>query len=571
MGRNANSSKNTGWDVPIGGTVLRNSNGQYFISTADGKQFTLTTLNAAMVLSRANGYGKFIDVWSATTAYATGGVPAANTVSAYSIGCGNVVAANSVSSSPISTSAFFVAGNIPRYMGTGPGRYVNTPSSTIGNVTAVMSRFLSTNVSYSGQPQCALYNTSTKTYLGNVGSSCVHVWFDSTTNTTRVLAGASTSLTLYTSTDNLTWTAVGVSGGPTINQIGSASFPEPSVIAHNNFVGIVAFGGTGYQVYVSTNGGAAFNEVTSNMGGSTITWSAIQGSFQSYNPSNSTWFIWRTPTSSIYSNNNGNSWVAPSGVGNLAVPQNMLCATYGASNAEMMVVSNPGNSSKVMYTSDGGVVWTTTNWAQPSGAPVNLLPLCVEKLGSNWYILFSSGVAGAGTWVGRSTNNGSTWSYQQIDTVSDSTSLFFAFDSSLYLAVTNSQKIYRSTNGTTWTQIYSGPFGVPTGYTYGYNLTNYVNVFNIVINKSTNACLPVSDKPYLFFDQFGASAVRSRLTSDIVTICSGNSGAGSVAVIFHDSASSAQHTYATPQSNNTQIGNGSDFSYAQAYEYLRVR
>lgn len=583
MGRNTNSSKNNQWDVPLGGIVLRNYAFPSLVSLGDGKQFVSNYVGYSVVLSRSAGYGKFIDAYSSGVNYPQGGINAQYGYQYASFGCGTVVPTYPLNTSVISTTGYsYTGGTVSGYIGYGPDVFVNTPSSTIGNLVVVQSKYSLNTSSYNQQPVCVVYNTSTKTWVENVLSQSHHVWYDSSTSTTRILGGnnSTSSFVLATSTDNATFTTQTVSGFVALSSFNSTSGSSPSIIASNQFVGAVCYNGTtGYSVYVSTDGGLNFTDVTANLPGapSTITWNAgTNGSFQSYNPATSTWVIWPTAGTIAYSTNNGTTWTTATGVGGTATPANRLCTVYGASPAQIMAVANAGGGRTVSYTSNSGATWTNTTWAQPStiSAP-NLNPLNVVYMGGNWYILLSTGNSqGGGIWVAKSTNNGSTWSYTQVETgVTNTGSLLFAFDSVLYLASIGSNTIYRSTDGVTWTTIYQGFISVPGGYCYGYNLTNYVNICDIVINKSTGAALPVSSRPTYFYDTIGVTPIKYRLTADMVCVAGANIGTGPAAVILHESATSTQYTYATVNSDfwSNNLGNGSNFNYAQTYEFMRVR
>lgn len=581
MGRNTNPNQSSIYDVPVGGQILLNSStGKNIFSLSDGKVFVADYQGQQSFLNRTDGYGKFIDVYNKFKT-GSGGIHYKSAMqglmvgTSYAWGTGNQQDYWYPQGSSIT---YYNDETFPAIIGSGADMCVNTPSATIGNYTTALSRFPKQTSSYNSSPSIGVWNTNTKTLSTSLALHGAHTWLDSSSTPTIRAIGSEDGSTwyLYTSTDGTTWTKTAISGLGSYGDFRSTSYQIPSVIAYNQFVGIICYdssGTAGYKVFSSTNGGASFTNVTANMPAAPAalpSWSDT--SFQSYNPSNSTWLIFQTNSYCAYSTNNGTAWTTSTT--NTTLPATSFCRAYGASNAEIMIVANNGNSRYVSYTSNGGQTWTRTQWSQPTNGVNTYQPTSIAYLSGNWYISLQAASNFKGLYVTKSTDNGSTWGTPVAVTYSNTTTatitnLLYSFGSHLYQVAYEEQAIYRSSDGATWTKIFSGNLIHSPARNNSYNLTDYVVICNQVINKTTLAAVEISDYPYGFYDTIGVTTVRFRLNSDLVAVV----GSNSKFINFVYSSGCNAINSVSPYSgfNYYNLGSGSNYSLSQIYQFWRVK
>lgn len=578
MGRNTNPIAASTYDVPVGGTILLNSSTERNIFTlADGKQFSSDYQGQSKSFNRTDGYGKFVDAYknSAGVSY---GVEYKGAQRGLMVGHAYVWGATGGQNYwfPQGSSINYYNDNTyPSIIGSGSDAFVNTPTATIGNYTVALSRFPKSTSSNNSSPSIGVWNTSTKTLEIALCQYGGHVWLDSSSTPTIRAIGSENGSTwyLYTSTNGTTWTKTAISGLASYSNFNNGTYQQPSVIAYNQFVGVVTYNGNaGHSLYASTNGGSTFSNVTGNLPSAPA---VIAGwdinSFQTYNSSNTTWLVYTT-SNSLYSTDSGTTWNISGGTA--VTPATVFCKSYGASNAEIMLVASASGSRYTSYTSDGGRNWSNGTWANPTSGINTYVPTSVAYLSGNWYISLQAASNFKGIYVTKSTNNGSTWGTPVVVTYSNHTAaslvnLLYSFGSHLYQLAFDEQAIYRSSDGSTWTKIFTGKLEHSYPYTSSYNLTDYVVICNQVINKTTLASVETSEMPYGFYDSVGYSTVRFRLNSDLIVAA----GTQTKFVNFIYSSGCNTINAVCPQTgfNNYNLGSGSNWNSSQTYQFWRVK
>lgn len=578
MGRNTNPNQSSIYDVPVAGKILLNFTGENCqFKTGDGKEFCADYQGQQGFYNRADGYGKFCDVYPKSYTL-SGGIRYSGSMHGLMVGHAYAWGTGSQQDQwfPQGSSITYYSGGFPAIIGSGADMCVNTPSATIGNYTAVLSRFHRNSSSYNSMPSIGVWNTSTKTLQVSLCTFGGHVWLDSSSTPTIRAIGSEdgTNWYLYTSTNGTTWEKTSISGLPNVSNFNNTTYVVPSIIASNQFVGLISYNGSaaGYSLYASTNGGSTFTNVTSNLPSAPSVIAGWDGnSFQTYNASNSTWLVY-TPSNSLYSTNDGNSWNISSGTA--YTPSTIFCKSYGASNAEIMLVAGTSGSRYTSYTSDGGRNWSNGQWANPTGGINSYQPTSVAYLSGNWYISLQAASNFKGLYVTKSTNNGTTWGTPVVVTYSNHTAssnvnFLYSFGSHLYQLAYEEQAIYRSSDGATWTKIFSGYLAHNASRNNSYNLTDYVVICNQVINKTTLAAVESSEYPYGFYDTIGVTTVRFRLNSDLVAVV----GPSSKFINFVYSSGCNAINSVSPYSgfNYYNLGSGTNFNSAQTYQFWRVR
>ena len=575
MGRNTNVTAPSNYNVPVGATILLNNSTERNVFTlADGKQFVSDYQGYSTFLNRTDGYGKFIDAYKNSKGV-TSGVYYQGTQRGLMVGHAYAWGAGTSQDYwyPQGNQAGYYSDNTyPSIIGSGSDMYVNTPSATIGNYTVVLSRFPKNTSNWNSSPSIGVWNTSTKTLevaLCNYGG---HVWLDtSSTPTIRAIGSENASIWyLYSSTNGTTWTKTAISGLTGFSNFINTTYQQPSIVAYNQFVGVVTNNGTaGHSLYASTNGGSTFSNVTGNLPSAPAVIAGWDNnSFQTYNSSNTTWLVYTT-SNSLYSTDNGANWNISNG--SVVTPTTVFCKSYGSSNAEIMLVSTSGRATR--YTSDGGINWTSGTWSQPTGGVNTYVPTSVAYLSGSWYISLQAQSNYKGLYVAKSTN-GSTWGTPVAVTYSNhtngtTTNLLYSFGTYLYQLAYDEQAIYRSSDGATWTKIFTGKLEHNYPRNNSYNLTDYVVICNQVINKTTLTSVETSEIPFGYYDSIGQSTVRFRINSDLIV----SAGSNSKFVNFIYSSGCNAVNSVCPQTgfNNYNLGSGSNFSLSQTYQFWRVK
>jgi hypothetical protein len=501
MGRNIKPDQQQ--IVPINGAVYRNSSSNYLIIDAYGAQYFPS--NGSGLLS-ASDYSKYVSLNSSTvSAYGISVSP--NAVS--NAGTVNYYATWSPSSlgpyAPYSGSSYQY-GYYPFAGQRGKYRFTGQTAAS-GSYTVMMYQPMGYmyGSSYPSYGNDAYVYNSSGVPISLVTSGAMACWYDAGTSTYRVVGGnnfstgSTNNAVLYTSSNGTSWTSTTCSATPggsgnyfSPYYMGSQSYFQTASVANGQKVFIVlrseAASGTQYCLWCSTDGGASFTDRTSALAGAgTYYFSGFSGYNSAYsfgsniNYDGTTLFVPRG-SSWKYSTNSGSSFSNTTVSGTVSSYNNSLTGgTVGANSSTFMYVVNSSVSSNVIYvTTDGGQSFTTYSWTPASTLTTNYYnPMDYDPTNSRWCFLYWTA---NGVYAATSTNNGSTWSHNLLpgSNANQSESYLAYLDDAFYAMA--SGKIYRSTDGTTWTYIttytYSG-YGQPY-----FSLTNYVVLGNKIIKKS---------------------------------------------------------------------------------------
>lgn len=490
MGRNTNPQLTP--VVPINGAVYRNSSNNGLIIDATGAQYLPS--NGAALLTNAD-YAKYIALNSAT--------PAAYNVninSAASKNFGTVVPSSpayNVSQYTPYIDATVMYAYYPFCGRTGKNR-ITGMSGTNGTNTLVFQNPPGYTQNASSGLGAAVYNATTGALVSVPTYYPIAGWYDSSTSLFRVIAsptsGAGSSAVLLTSSTGATWTTTSISysitSGFQFNAFGGPSYyPSAAAVASGQklFVTMRDTNGSNQTcLFRSTNGGATITEVTTAVTTSAAYYTPAGNSnvYMAFNYDGTTLFV---PANSrwCYSTNDGTSFTASTITGVTTSADQNPTGVFSAGNLSssfMMVYNSRVTSNRIFVTTNGGQSFTTYSWT-PAGTlntSNNQTPGDYDSANSRWAFVYGTSV---GWYVAVSTNNGSTWTHNLVQGVSQDESVMNIVFLGGVWYVWGSIGIWKSTDAATWTNVTTSNPIITYGQPY-MELTDYVLIGSRVIKKS---------------------------------------------------------------------------------------
>ena len=559
--------------VPINGSVFRNGNVGVFVD-GNGAQYLPSASTAIM---SSSDYPKYVALNTASFDSRPTGSSFGGT---FNNGALVVVPSNLTFSAGGQNIPYFQDSQQTNYPFAGQLSKFWFTGSTAASGSVVVTAFARSGYrqNTSDNMPAYVFNTS-GTLLSIPTTRAAHCWYDSITATFRIIgATPSNTFTLYTSSNGTTWTNTDISvsstGGNGVGWgfLGSSGWSNTAQVSSGQKVFFTAFSsvtGTGYALFASTNNGSSFTDVTQAVNGNTNNSFAGSGSttFVNLNYDGTTLFMpisgaWR------FSTNDGTSFSNSTITGvTSSLDNNAHGAIRGANASTFMYLFNSSSSSNRVYvTTNGGQSFVSYNWT-PAATLNTSLPLMPggHDGSSRWCFAYQ---ATTGQYVATSTDNGATWTHTQVNTLTSYGPPFFCayLDDAFYLA--SSSGIWRSTNGTTWTQLANSVSMPGYGQPY-YTLTSAVVIGNLVIRKSDQAIFRLNPNQLVastagFTKNFGnyissdlfVQAQPNALNSAYQVISSANAF---TANIFSPPVISNQQTAASNNANPTTI------------EYYRIR
>lgn len=212
--------------------------------------------------------------------------------------------------------------------------------------------------------------------------------------------------------------------------------------------------GVNTYVYRTTNAGANWVQVFTEANGfiNAVWMISNTNGFMQGDPAGTRWSLWKTV-------NGGANWDSTG----LYLPKSGTDAGW---NNSMLILPNGNNSqiwfgtnnSRIYYSSNYGASWNV----QSTGAELNTYSVYFPSVGSN-----NDGLAGGGTNLLRTTNNGTTWgSITSAGTgnINGITGNSIFADNNAVLAYTwyvrtSTNIFFSGNNGSTWTNVYTAPAG----------------------------------------------------------------------------------------------------------------
>lgn len=568
MGRNITVDYN---NVPVGGIIQLNFSKGLLYKNSDGKEY-LGTFNNQSVLNLSN-YPKFNALVNSN--FITNSTIGPALLQGYYQTGTPVWNFQNLSPGTIGNSSGFCC--IPWNSDTN----TKAPNGTIGNYKWQQTLFatylwVSSGAAYNS---AYVFNTSTNRIVSVITDTALVTWYDSSTSKLRCIgynrnAGAVSPVNIN-STDGITFTNTSITGFPSTGFNSSwATNPNYGTMAFasDSLVLLMPYNG-GYQLYMSTDSGVTFTDRSTAYSGS-ATFNSSQRNALNYN--GTTLFIANPNATNImrYSTDSGTTWSNSTVSGTTSSPSNPYnypCFAQGATSSILMFADS--SRTAIYYSADGGQSWTTTNYPTTPTGYSNLTPLSLVYSGGSWYL--SYGVSGLETpysaiFMAKSTDNGATWTSTLISGRASSgsfgpgQSMGFVFSGVFYFASTLG--IWRSTDAITWTQIYTGSVNLGTKGADACELTSFIQIGNIVINKSTQVCTPLTSN--MQYSNMGATPYLMSIGSDFA--CALPASTGVQFYMVRASADATTYgTYAPPYSS--ALGSGTDFSHASAYEYMRIK
>lgn len=567
MGRNITIDSN---DAPVGGVIQTNYSKGSLWKNADGKEFygliantnpldltnypTFKTLVSNQITSNNSAGSQTLIGYYAT------GTPTFKTFS--------LAESNSTTNSSYWPSLAWASD-----LGAKP------PMAASGNYAWVQGRYATQLYGYNGSNNSSwIIDTANRNILSVLTPYTVVTWYDTSTSKYRSLGyeGNGSTIYNYNSSDGTTITASSVTGWPSggWSAWNDSSYTATLAYAKDSLVVIVAYvSGSPYKMYVSTNSGTTFTDRSTAYSGVANFSMGIPNLF---NYDGTTLFLATNGTVIMrYSTNSGTTWSnsTVSGVtSSTAYPYSSTTSAIGATSSQLMFVDSAG--SKIYYSSNGGQSWTTYNAPQVDASlklSGNTQYSSLVYMGGTWY-LGIAGYNGANNvnFVSKSSDNGATWTTSTLITPSSAGnygqgySMLFTFNSVLYFAI--AQGIWKSTDGTTWTQIWNGPVSFSQNGMLAFELTSYIQIGSIVINKSTFACTQTTD-PVIYASN-GGYMYTFNVASDYAAMVGATSNVGGMT---YAKTSSSINTYGTWQAPyQASLGSG-NYSFANVYEYMRIK
>jgi hypothetical protein len=568
MGRNVKEAR-----VGVNGAIFRNSSQLGPIVESDGAMYIPSTTTYTVA---ATDFPKYVGLNTSATI----GI-ASSPVNPNSIKSGGIIEYSPTRSigwdanSPYLQAVDYyppVIGRRAKY------RFLGWRAAS-GNYAVITQKPLGYRFNTGAATPAFVYNTATKTYVDKVCQYAYVAWYDASTSTYRVVGhnvDNGTQPFIFTSSDAITWnqTQIGSTGSNTMRTSygGDTSYFKQGAIASGQKVFIIMLSATNasyYAFFGSTNGGSSFtdrtNAITSNTQGYFIPSGA--NSQACYNYDGTTIFLaCSDPNKGRFSTNDGVGWNDSSFSGVVSAWENNFhCQIMGANSSTFMLIySTASTSNRIYVTTNGGQSFTTYNWTPPVAVNSSYAGIVgdYDTTTNTFCFIYQSN---AGTYAARSTDNGATWSYTKIDSNGSNSVPNMAYLDDAFYYHDNSQTLYRSVNGSTWTAI-NALVTSPNAWAYGtpwFTLTDYVVFTNAIIRKSDQAVV-LRWSPDLLGN--GRRTFCNYLTDDYFLTMS-----ASIPTYSHSltSATASAYTYFTnPTYSNQQTGTA---SYPDQIEYWRIK
>ncbi len=565
MGRNIKEVS-----VPVNGATWRNGNQMGPFVDSDGAIYIPSTTTYTVA---ASDYPKFVALNSGTTIGLAGA-----SVNPNAIKSGGIVDYKPTRSFALDASSPYIQS--PSYHPVFNGGYMKErflgSRAANGNYVVLTQKNMGYRASSGGFP-ALIFNTSTKAFVDKVCNYAFTAWYDSVTSTYRVVGtsqGSNQQSQLFTSSNGVDWTQTDctVSGANTmyVDFAGSGSYYyTTSMVSGQNVVVIMRAQTQNdqYAIFCSGTNGAGFVDRTTALTGSaTYFQPSHSGGAACYNYDGTTLFVGCSSTSSgRYSTNLGAGWSNASVSGYTSSWDNNHWATLkGANGSQFMLLYNSTNTSnKIFYTANGGQSFTSVQWTPAASLDPNYSYMSgdYDTATNTWCFVYQT-VSGA--YAARSTNNGTTWTHSRIDTKgTNSIPLLVWLDDAFYYH-DNSQTLYRSTTGATWTAI-NALVTSPNSWAYGtpwFTLSDYVVYTNTVIKKSDQSVALLWSSDLL---GIGRRTFNGYITSDYFITFTGNDVRYSHAL---SSATASSYSFFT---NTTISGQQQGTSYPVTFEYWRIK
>lgn len=500
--------------VPVNGAVYRNSSGNGLIIDANGAQYIPS--NTASLLASSD-YPKYVSLNTQTASASNIRVSGGSFVNNGSVATTTV----SVSLSNVLLYTQYPYWNTP-FSGQSSKFWFTGSTASSGSYVVTVPVKPGYRQDPGGTNPALVFNTS-GVLQSQITSYALHTWYDTSTSTYRMLGSTNgATISLYTSSDGITWSNAVVSGG-TIDYtyFGSSGGPNCAVVANNQKVFCVnqsSYTAATYVLNSSTNGGSTFTDRSTVATGSGATFT-LSGSTNACAANicydGTTLFI---PISSLwrYSTNDGAAFSTTTISGVVSTVDNLITGAIQGGNASTWMYVYSG-SYRVYITTNGGQSFTTYSFT-PVGTISGSYPVspgAYDATNSRWCFMYMSS---AGTYVASSTNNGATWTHTRVFGYTNYSYVpMFAFLDDAFYAVysTGSNMVVaRSTNGTTWTTIVSS--GLLYNYVQPYyTLTDYVVIGDTVIKKSDQTTARVNGYQLIYNTANYPKNFGNYVTSDI--------------------------------------------------------
>jgi hypothetical protein len=452
-------------------------------------------------------------------------------------------------------------------------------SAQSGNYVVLTPKRLGYRFNTGSATPAIVFNTATKNYVDRVCQYAYVAWYDSSTSTYRVVGHNSDNGTqpfIFTSSDAVNWSSTQIastgSNSMRTSYGGDTSYYKHGSIISGQKIFLIMTAGSApseYTLFVSTNNGVTFTDRATSVSGSVSTYFSPSGYQEQvvYNYDGTTLFLGSTsPSAGRYSTNDGatfsNSTIT--GVTSSWDTNHWLTIHGGTASKFMLFYNSQVTSNRVFYTSNGGQSFVTTTWTPPVPQDSSYANMAgdYDSNTNTWLFIYQST---AGAYAARSTDDGTTWTYSKIDTKGTNSIPTVAYLDDAFYYHDNSQTLYRSVTGATWTAI-NGLIASPNGWAYGspwFTLTDYIVFTNAIIRKSDQAVVLRWSSSLL---GLGSRNFVGYLTNDyVVTITSGDTKYTHAL----SSATASSYTFFTnPIYSNQQTGTA---SYPDQIEYWRIK
>ena len=556
MGRNYDN-KNL---VPIGGEVYRNASEGTIVDSTGAVYISSASYSNIIKIS---DYPKFcnqiLDPFTHSSLLPTKGP------------IGNYINGKLVTSGSVAVPQFSVGSVNGTSTPVGPhstATFVRGASATNGANLAVAIGTAPQNNTYYYSSEMSSdavgMNISTNTVLNIFGTTqAIHVWYDTTTSKFRLLFASA----MWTSTDATSWTKEGSASILAYNKYNFANGCNYSAVRAKDQT-VIAIGdetqnNSGYKIFVSTNGGVTFTDQTNPFCGA-ANFNGTNGSLVNYD--GTTIFLGGYASGvAKYSTNSGATWTTSTvSAGQSWVnPHTNQATCKGSTDSIFMVTS----ASQSLYTTNGGQSFT---YSAISGGPaINSGSGALVHNGTStwvWPTRNSNGFVSAYA----SVNNGTTWTYYTFPVATSSYQMYY-FDA-FYFVDYGTGLIYKSTNGTSWTKIYSS---VETGLSLGtpnygnpvLQTANFILFNNLSYNKTTGVFAFVNSQYITNISQGYGNVFSAQLTSSNAFQVGENN---SYQKFVSDDVGGGTVTYITTQALTSQQG-GSGSNTPRQIAYWRIK
>jgi hypothetical protein len=573
MGRKLNSDT-TQVIVPINGSIFKNG-GNGLLTDANGAQYIPSS---GIIIMASTDYPKYVALNTLTSSSSTR--PIGTSANGY-FNNGTLTASSVTISAGGQYNPYTSSTAQQNYPFSGQSSKVWFTGTTATSGSIAVLAFSRIGYKNSGSDNIPAYVFNTSGTLLNIPTTrAAYCWYDSTSATFRIVgANSGSTATLYTSSNGTTWTSATISqtsvGGNSWGwgNLGSSSYYNMAAVGSGQKVFITVLAsttGNSYALFASTNNGVSFTDVTRALNGSTNDFYNSSGAqtYVNLNYDGTTLFMpisgsWR------FSTNDGTSFSNSTITGvTTSIDNNAMGAIRGGNSSTFMYLFNSSaTSNRVYVTTDGGQSFVSYSWtpAATLNSSYALMPGGYDG-STRWCFAYQTT---AGKYVATSTDNGATWTHTQVTTTTTYSEPFICayLDDAFYLA-TNSDGIYRSTNGTTWTRLTTSVqfpgYGQPC-----YTLTSAVVIGNWVIRKSDQAVFDLNPG-YLLQNNSGLTKnFGNYISSDMFV--QAQPGALNSAYQLITSATAFTGNIYNPFSYSNQQQASSNNANPTTIEYWRIR